>query len=101
MLMLAKSPKSSLLEAFYQYVSEDDWLEGLDLYQAGKVSKTHQFEGLITGQLTSLRENRVEVRLKINPDGKQIQWMECTCKKNRIKGSYCEHMAAIMIHLDR
>jgi SNF2 family DNA or RNA helicase len=100
-LMLAKTTKSTLLEAFYQFISEDEWLEGLDLYQAGKVVKTDQYESLITAQIKNHQEVKVEVRMKINPDGKQIQWIECTCRRNRVQSAYCEHMGALMIHLDR
>ncbi len=96
-----ETAKANLLEAFYEHVDEDDWLEGLDLYQAGKVSQVQIFNGgLITGRVAAMGAAS-EVRLKIHPNGHCIQWIECTCRKNRTTGRYCEHLASFMIHLDR
>src|SRR5687768_15599081 len=99
-MMSQKISKSSLLDFFYDHVSEDDWLDGVDIYQAGKVEHVKSTDGLVTGKVADMGA-RNEVRLKIHPNGHQIQWIECTCVKNRAKGYYCEHMAAMMLHIDR
>ena len=93
--------KTNLLDVFYKHVEEDDWLEGLDLYQAGKVANLSDYSGLLTAQIASNLRFKAEVRLKIHPNGKRIQWIECTCSKYRRFGQYCEHMAAFMINIDR
>lgn len=94
--------KTNILEAFYEHVDENDWLDGLDLYQAGKVGKIKEYEGgLVTATVSSFASSDTEVRLKIHPNGNCIQWLECTCRKNRATGAYCDHLAAFMIHLDR
>lgn len=93
--------KGSLLDIFYKHVSESDWLEGLDLYQSGKVDDVEDFSGLITAKVASNIRSPAEVRLKIHPSGHRIQWIECTCSKYRRRGAYCEHMAAFMINIDR
>jgi len=96
-----KPTKVNLIEHFYEHLAEPDWLDGVDLYQAGRVNKIQIFEGLITGHVSSTDRAAAEVRVKIHPNGQYIQWIECTCKKNRQNGQYCEHIAAFMIHIDR
>ena len=93
--------KTNLLEFFYEHIEENDWLEGLDLYQAGKVTGLQDYGGLITAKIGSNYRGDAEVRLKIHPSGRVVQWIECTCRKNRSTGQYCEHMAAFMITIDR
>jgi superfamily II DNA or RNA helicase len=93
--------KANLLDQFYEHLEEDDWLDGVDIYQAGRVGGLETYHGLVTGKVSGTVRRPEEVRLKIHPSGHCIQWIECTCKKNRTKGLYCEHIAAFMIHLDR
>ncbi len=93
--------KASILDMFLQHLEEEDWIEGLDLYQAGKVTRIQDFSGLITAEVSSNLRAPSEVRLKIHPSGKRIQWIECSCPKYRSHGQYCEHMAAFMINIDR
>ncbi len=100
-MLPTNTAKTNVLEFFYDYVTEDDWLEGLDIYQAGRVSGVTNYEGLITSHVASLGPRKAEVRIKIHPNGKTVQWLECTCAKNRAQNRYCEHMVAMMIHLDR
>ena len=82
-------------------MDEGDWLDGLDLYQAGYVSKLRNTEGLISASVASTERQQAEVRIKIHPAGNTIQWIECTCRKNRAYGIYCEHIGATMLHIDR
>ena len=98
---MQKAPKLNLLDHFYDHLEEHDWLSGVDLYQAGRVLGLSTFEGLITARVSPETSPGSEVRLKIHPSGRCIQWIECTCKKNRSNGQYCEHIAALMIHVDR
>ena len=98
---MQKATKANLLDHFYDHLEEHDWLEGVDLYQAGRVLDLTTYEGLISGKVAKLSAASTEVRLKIHPAGHCIQWIECTCRKNRALGQYCEHIAAFMIHVDR
>ncbi len=93
--------KSSLIEHLYEHMDEGDWLDGLDLYQAGYVTKLRNTEGLISASVASTERQQAEVRIKIHPSGHTIQWIECTCRKNRAYGLYCEHIGATMLHIDR
>lgn len=93
--------KTNILEFFYEHVDEDDWLTGLDLYTSGKVEQIKAMHGLITARISSNGGRGEETRLKIHPNGHCIQWIECTCKKNRTGGQYCEHLASFMISIDR
>ena len=95
------STATNLLDHFYEYLEEDDWLEGVDLYQAGKVEEVSTYQGLVLGKVQTPTRGAADVRLKIHPSAGCIQWIECTCRKNRTKGHYCEHIAALMIHVDR
>ncbi|MEZ4741167.1 MAG: DEAD/DEAH box helicase [Bdellovibrionota bacterium] len=100
-MTISKSRKIDLLEHFYEHLTEEDWLEGVDLYQSGRTCDVSTLHGLITGRVSSPTQSKSEVRIKIHPSGKVIQWIECTCRKNRVQGYYCEHIAALMIHIDR
>ncbi len=93
--------KTNILEYFYEHVDEDDWLSGLNLYTSGKVEAVRSMHGLITSRIGATGLRGEETRLKIHPNGHCIQWIECTCKKNRLSGQYCEHLAAFMISIDR
>ena len=93
--------KSTLIEHLYEHMDEGDWLDGLDLYQAGYVTKLRNTEGLISASVASTERQQAEVRIKIHPAGNTIQWIECTCRKNRAYGIYCEHIGATMLHIDR
>jgi len=98
---LQKAVKANLLDHFYDHLEEGDWLAGVDLYQAGRVLDLSTYEGLVSGRVMAMSAGSAEVRLKIHPSGHCIQWIECTCRKNRALGQYCEHIAAFMIHVDR
>jgi len=98
---VTKATKVNLIEHFYEHLAEPDWLDGVDLYQAGRVDKIQVYDGLITGHVAATDRAKAEVRVKVHPNGQYIQWIECTCKKNRQYGQYCEHIAALMIHIDR
>ncbi len=98
---MQKAPKLNLLDHFYDHLEEQDWLSGVDLYQAGRVLDLSTYEGLVTAKVSPETQGKAEVRLKIHPSGRCIQWIECTCRKNRSAGQYCEHIAAFMIHVDR
>lgn len=98
---MSKDKKVNLLDHFYDHLDEDDWLDGVDLYQAGRVSNLETYDGLIMAKVSPHSAPGAEVRLKIHPAGHCIQWIECTCRKNRSQGLYCEHIAAFMVHVDR
>lgn len=93
--------KTNILEFFYEHVDEDDWLNGLNLYTSGKVEEIRAAHGLVSSRVLAGGPRGEEARLKIHPNGHCIQWIECTCKKNRAGGYYCEHLAAFMISIDR
>lgn len=94
--------KSTIISHLYEHMDENDWLDGLDIYQAGHVAQLRAVESLITAKVSSTSERQPsEVRIKIHPSGGNIQWIECTCRKNRVGGRYCEHIGATMIHIDR
>ena len=96
-----KVKKLDLLEHFYNHLNDRDWLEGVDLYQSGKVIGVANHEHLLVGSVQTHDGSKRDVRLKMHPNRKVIQWMECTCKKNRTHGAYCEHLAAFIIHAER
>jgi len=94
--------KTRFIDHFYQHIGEDDWADGVDLYQAGRIGEFQVFPaGLITAKIRDIASKPHEVRIKMHPTGVMIQWLECTCKKNRVQGKFCEHIAAIAVHLDR
>lgn len=99
--MAQQTARSTLVDSFYSHFSEDLWLDGVDLYQAGQVRNVKTFDQLITGSVAEVDGSTFEVRLKLHPSLRCIQWVECTCHRNRTSGQYCEHIAAMVIHMDR
>jgi SNF2 family DNA or RNA helicase len=93
--------KGDILQKFYEYLDDSDWKDGIDLYQGNRVSGVSSSQGLILGKVAGELGAAANVRVKIHPTARCIQWIECTCQKNRRSGRFCEHIAAFMIHLDR
>lgn len=99
---MESTDKTRFIDHFYQHIDEGDWGDGVDLYQAGRIKDLQIFPaGLITAKIRGVSSTPAEVRIKIHPAAAMIQWIECTCKKNRAYGKFCEHIAAIAVHLDR
>ncbi len=96
-----KVSKIDFLEGFYRHLEEGVWTDGIDLYQSGKVTNVVYYESLVSCRLNLSPKPNVEVRLKLHPSGKVIQWVECTCKRNRTQGQFCEHIAAFLLHIDQ
>jgi superfamily II DNA or RNA helicase len=96
-----QTQNTRFIDHFYQHISEDDWADGVDLYQSGRIANLQIFPGLVTAKIRDTSANPLEVRIKLHPSGAFIQWIECTCKKNRVQGRFCEHIAAMAVHLDR
>lgn len=86
------------LSQLSQAISQDEWLSGIDLYRENRISKVDRFEHLICGSIQTI-EGKKEVRIKLHPSGRMIQWVECTCSRNRKKGLYCQHIAALFFHI--
>ncbi|MDD9951273.1 MAG: DEAD/DEAH box helicase [Zetaproteobacteria bacterium] len=93
--------KADIVESLYRHIQQEDWLEGVDLFQAGKVRTVEKFGFLYSSRVEGTRGIAQEVRLKLHPSGKVIQWIECTCKKNRHYGQYCEHIVALLMQLSQ
>lgn len=88
-----------LLEQFYTRLEESEWEAGLDLFQLSQIKKINQIGDLIVGTIHGHLGESYEIRMKFHPSRKMIQWIECTCKKNRIKGDYCSHLTAFLLHM--
>jgi superfamily II DNA or RNA helicase len=91
--------KTDILDFFYSHADDYEWHEGLDLYTTGKVKGVEGIHSLVTGKVSSHTQINFEVRLKIHPTGRFIQWVECTCRKNRTSGAFCEHIIATMVSI--
>nr|ADI87858.1 hypothetical protein AKSOIL_0350 [uncultured bacterium Ak20-3] len=89
---------NNLLGQFSSSISQDEWLAGIDLYRENRISKVDRFEHLICGTIHTI-EGKCEVRIKLHPSGRMVQWVECTCARNRKKGIYCSHIAALFFHI--
>lgn len=81
-----------------QNIPQEEWLSGIDLYRQSRVDDVSRFEHLICAVVYSI-QGKKEVRIKMHPSRKMIQWVECTCDKNRKKGIYCQHIAALLFHI--
>lgn len=96
--MEASHEHNKWLSQLSQTISQDEWLRGLNLYRENRVTKVDRFEHLIYGTILTV-EGKEEVRLKMHPKGGMVQWVECTCPRNRKKGLYCEHIVALFLHV--
>ncbi len=86
------------LNQLSQAISQDEWIAGMELYRENRILKVDRFDHLIYGNIQTI-EGKTEVRIKLHPSGRMIQWVECTCAKNRKKGIYCQHIAALFFHI--
>ena len=93
--------KTNILDFFYDKVDEFDWQEGQDLHSSGKVYDIQNYNSLITAKVKSSVSRNNEVRFKIHPSGRCIQWLECTCRKNRTQSLVCEHLCAFIITIEK
>ncbi|MEI8027469.1 MAG: DEAD/DEAH box helicase [Pseudomonadota bacterium] len=91
----------SRLESFINLIDPTDWDEGMELYQEGRVKNVRLIDPMVSADVVGIGDKKLEVRLKKHPSGTVIQWVECSCKKNRTYGQYCEHIVALLVHLDR
>ena len=85
----------------YNHLDPFDWEDGIDLYQSGKVKSIQDYTGLLSAKVENFGPRAFDTRLKFHPNGKVIQWFECSCIKNRKSGAFCEHLIALMVHIDR
>ncbi len=100
--MSAVSADTELINHFYQFTSDLDWQTGLELYQAGAISHLATVESLVVGRVRDDGQfQEFEVRIKMHASRRFIQWLECTCAENRMRGHFCRHIIAVIFHLDR
>ena len=100
--MGAVQAETEFIDHFYQFTSDLDWQTGLELYQAGSITKLTTVESLVVGKVRDDEQfQEVEVRLKMHASRRFIQWLECTCPENRMRGHFCRHIIAVIFHLDR
>lgn len=100
--MSAVPAKTEFINHFYQFTSDIDWQAGLDLYQAGGITQLSTVESLVVGRVRDDEQfQELEVRIKMHTSRRFIQWLECTCADNRMRGHFCRHIIAVIFHLDR
>lgn len=80
--------------------SHESWISGLSIYHAGGVRKFENYEDLTQAEIRAGLGEYFKVHLKFHGEGRTIQWMDCTCKDNRRRGTRCAHLAALCIHID-
>lgn len=96
--MIEFSPKNQLLEALSQQLTEDEWQEGLKIYQEGKVKLLSLFENLVSAKVNA-GPRGFNIHLKLHKTQHFIQWAECNCTRNRKSSEYCQHIAAVLLYM--
>lgn len=98
-----EASKNKIINFFYSNAKEEDWLDGLDLYQLGRIDRIAEYEGLFSAQVSSYEGKGFEVRLRVRSTSVSgvLQWAECNCQKNRKSGLYCEHIIALVLQLNK
>jgi SNF2 family DNA or RNA helicase len=98
-----EASKNKIINFFYSNAKEEDWLDGLDLYQLGRINKITEYEGLFSAEVSSFEGRGFEVRLRVRSTSVSgvLQWAECNCQKNRKSGLYCEHIIALMLQVNK
>ena len=99
--MSTKSIHSKIADQIYDFVDETDWSEGLDLYQKDRIDPPFIMDSLITAKVKGNDIRAQEVRTKLHANGKILQWIECSCQKNRRQGRYCEHIVAFLLFMEK
>ena len=100
--MSAVPAKTEFINHFYQFTSDLDWQTGLELYQSGAITHLATVESLVVGKVRDDEQfQEMEVRIKMHTSRRFIQWLECTCADNRMRGHFCRHIIAVIFHLDR
>ena len=100
--MSAVPAKTEFINHFYQFTSDLDWQAGLELYQAGAITHLATVEALVVSKVRDDEQfQEMEVRIKMHTSRRFIQWLECTCADNRMRGHFCRHIIAVIFHLDR
>lgn len=90
----------TLLEPLHRILSEQDWTQGMELFQRGHIRIQDTFASLTTLFFPSTPTTAaLEVRIKWHPVGRHLLWMECACSKHRSKKKSCEHMVAALCTL--
>jgi superfamily II DNA or RNA helicase len=80
--------------------SHESWVSGMSIYHSGGVRKFENYEDLTQAEIRAGLGEYFKVHLKFHGEGRTIQWMDCTCKDNRRRGTRCAHLAALCIHID-
>lgn len=59
------------------------------------------YQNLFEGRLEVKGEdaNFREIRVKVHPNGRFLQWAECTCREHRKERVFCHHLVAFLIHV--
>ncbi len=100
--MSAVPAKTEFINHFYQFTSDLDWQTGLELYQAGAITHLATVDSLVVSKVRDDEQfQETEVRIKMHASRRFIQWLECTCADNRMRGHFCRHIIAVIFHLDR
>lgn len=97
---LHPASQESMLSYLLARVDEEDWLAGIDLYKNDRVKLLKKFENVISCQVQSFVDLEANVNMKLHPNRQLIQWAECTCRKNRKYGRFCEHITALILVLE-
>ena len=82
---------SKLLEFIYQHTDNQEWVDGIELHQSERVLKTTQHGELLITSVSCFSGRDYEVRIKLHENRRIIQWLECTCHKNRKNALFCEN----------
>lgn len=98
-----ETSKNKIINFFYSKAKEEDWLDGLDLYQLGRIENLAEYEGLFSAQVSSFEGKTCDVRIRVRSTSVSgiLQWAECTCQKNRKSSLYCEHIIALVLQLNK
>ncbi len=92
----------TLLEPLHRLLSEQDWTQGMELFQRGQIRIQDTFASLTTIFFAATpTTTALEVRIKWHPSGRHLLWMECACNQNRTKKKSCEHMVAALCALSK
>jgi superfamily II DNA or RNA helicase len=87
-------------DSFAREFAPDALTSGLSIYHAGGVRKFEHFGELTQADIRAGLGEYFRVHAKFHTDGRAIQWMDCSCRDNRRRGTKCAHLAALCIHID-
>lgn len=94
-------PKFKFLTKNLDKIDNLELESGIESFRKKQISSLSIKIPLIVGTLTETTNIKRNPRIKFSHDLNHLQWAECNCKENRMKGLFCRHLVALTLEITR